>query len=646
MNSMKRSRVLHGFTLIEMAIVVVIVGIVVSTIATVLPSLIQSAKIKKARAILEKVDYALEGYITANGQCPCPDTDGDGLENRNPGTTPPTDDTCNAYVGDLPYRTLGLSSGEDNWRNPIKYGVYEDFIRTTSSSGSNFFCNRLRDTINYFRTNNPDTSKLYSSDSVGDTNQLYIIVTGGSKDFDGIDGFFDGLNSGTDVQFEAPNKIVDATYDDLVQVVSFNYLRGKDCTGGPGGGGGVENGYPNGCTNGEDDDGDGMEDCNDPDCFGDPACLAGGENVTIATESVPPGSVNSDYSSVTFTASGGITPYEWELLGDGGFTDFYLHPYTGHLSGTLSQCPGSYEIQVQVTDSTQPTPTTNTKSFNIQVSANLDVTRTSGDQSTTIIWDSPTQQETFKTNGGHIGDIDWSLNAGGASGFTVISTGTDTCAIKKDGITTPSPPDYTFTLTATDPDCPTNTASIILTVTVTASGVSAPHTANLSAEWHLDECNWNGTSGEVLDSGSDGIDGTAQNGADTIGSGKVCRAGFFDGIDDYVDMEDSLNDVLGTSSNSFTAVAWIYPLSLGVAQTNHNTQNCFLAKASDPINDNLEIGINTNGTVHVYIDTTGRDTYTDFGIGEITINKWSFVAVSYNNGTVSVTINGTKYENT
>ncbi|MBT8350554.1 MAG: prepilin-type N-terminal cleavage/methylation domain-containing protein, partial [Deltaproteobacteria bacterium] len=101
-----------GFTLIEMAVVMVIVGIIISIMATVLPSLIHSGKIKKAQADLERADLALQGYISATGRCPCPDTNADGEENRNDGGTQgnPADDTCAAYVGDLPYLTLGLSS--------------------------------------------------------------------------------------------------------------------------------------------------------------------------------------------------------------------------------------------------------------------------------------------------------------------------------------------------------------------------------------------------------------------------------------------------------------------------------------------------------------------------------------------------------
>ena len=46
-----------GFTLIELAIVIVIIGIVISILATVLPALIQTSKIKKAKAILDRRSY-------------------------------------------------------------------------------------------------------------------------------------------------------------------------------------------------------------------------------------------------------------------------------------------------------------------------------------------------------------------------------------------------------------------------------------------------------------------------------------------------------------------------------------------------------------------------------------------------------------
>ena len=637
---MRKVKTSKGFTLIEMAVVLVIVGIVVSVVASVLPSLIRSAKVKKAQAILEKVDYALQGYSLANHRLPCADSGTDG------------DEDTGIYAGNLPFRTLGLASGTDAWANNIKYGVYDTLTTTTSSD----FCTTLSGITVY-----NDPLKIHTTDQATAqiTNQAYILVSGGAKDLDedGADGFFDGLNEGTDLQFDDPTRIefhgtpTSSQYDDLMRAFSLNELNQKNCTGGtpPGGppSGAGENTYPNGCTNGIDDDGDIHVDCDDQDCYGIDGCGAGGTDVTITTSSIPSGTIDSDYS-VTFQATGGTTPYEWTLTNNGGFTDFFLNTYTGRLSGSLNQCPGTYTIDVQVDDATLPVdggPKTDIKSFDIDVIANLSVGRTSGDQTTNILWDSPTQEETFEANGGHVGDIDWVLNTGGATGFAVTSTGSDTCSIRKNGSTTLG--NYTFILRATDQSCPSNTADITLTVQVTASGANAPYTIDLEAEWLLDECSWNGTSGEVKDSGDDALDGTAQNGADTIGSGEICGAGFFDGTDDYVDMGDILNDVLGTTSNTFSVTAWIRPLSFNSAQTNHNTQNCFVAKASDPDNDNLEIGVNTNGTVHVYLDTVGQDDHANLGgAGSIALNTWSFVAVTYDSSVVAVTINGTRYEDT
>jgi prepilin-type N-terminal cleavage/methylation domain-containing protein len=638
----------QGFTLIELAIVVVIIGVVISIVTVVLPSLIQTAKVKKARAILEKMDFTIEGYIAANGRCPCPDTDGDGQEDRNDAGTPAdaSDDTCTAYVGDLPYLTLGLSAGTDNWQNPIRYAVFEDFIRTASTN--------LCTSLNGFITAAFDNTKLHTTDAAGNTtNQAYVVVTGAAKDLDddAADGFFDGFNEGADLQFDDPNRIefhgtpVANRYDDLMRAAAFAYLNGKLCTGGPGGGSpgstAGENTFPSGCSNGVDDDGDGYTDCLDQDCFGIAPCGASG-TLTITTATLPTGPVNSDYAAAV-QAAGGITPYEWALPDSGGFASLFLHTYTGQMSGRLDQCPGTYSVQVQAGDSTLPGdggPLSDNKNFDIQVTTDLVINRTSG-AGTNITWSTPTQEETFEATGGHLGSITWSL-ATTATGFSVASTGSDTCVLTKSGTSTPGT--FPFTITATDAACPGNTASIILTVEILASGASAPYTAKQEAAWTLDECLWDGTSGEVVDEGSTGLDGTAQNGADTRATGKICRAGGFDGLNDYVSMGDVLNNVFGPGSNTFTVAAWINPSNLSAASTNHGTRNCFIAKASDPANDNLEIGVNVNGTLHVYIDSSGQDRFADFGTpGDIAVNRWSFVAVTYNNGSVSIALNANKY---
>ena len=166
------------------------------------------------------------------------------------------------------------------------------------------------------------------------------------------------------------------------------------------------------------------------------------------------------------------------------------------------------------------------------------------------------------------------------------------------------------------------------------------------AEWYFDECIWDGISGEVVD--EQGVYNGARVGdALTITSGHICRTGSFDGSGDYVNFGNAMNNVFGSANNVFTVTAWLYPTTLSSGTTNHQTANTFFAKASDSYNDNLEIGVNLNGTLHLYIDTINQDTYADFGsAGAVALNNWSFISVVYDNGTVRVTINGTEYTNT
>ena len=150
--------------------------------------------------------------------------------------------------------------------------------------------------------------------------------------------------------------------------------------------------------------------------------------------------------------------------------------------------------------------------------------------------------------------------------------------------------------------------------------------AELMAEYRFDACQWGGVRTD-----------------DNIKI--INRSGKFNGHQS-ASGNDELDEIFGTSSSAFTITTWIYPKTLLSAQTNHITKNTFIAKASDSKNDNLEIGVNPNGTVHVYLDTKSKDAYADFGnAGDITINSWHFVAVGYDNGVVTVQIDDKTYTN-
>lgn len=473
MNAIGRWSNNRGFTLIEMAIVIVIVGIVISIVASVLPSLIASSKIRQGQATLERMDYALIGYLAANGRCPCPDTDNDGLENRTAGASSPTDDTCDAYVGQIPYATIGLSSSLDPWQQPVRYGVYQDLIRTQTSG----LCSAATCTLCLSDfVINPNADYLRTSDGTNTTSQAFLIASGGPKDRDGTGGFFDARNGDTTTEeFDTPNRITDNTYDDLVRADSFAYLQGKLCgaaLGGSSSSGTVEGPSMSNCSDGVDNDLDGDTDCDDTGCATDSACTSSA-TFSITTTTIPSGALSGTYSA-TLSATGGSTPYTWSLTSNGGFTDLAINSYTGSLSGTLDQCPGTYTIAVRAEDATESGsggPLSDTQSYSLEVTSNLVVSCTSTSGSA-ITWSSATQTETFAATGNRLGTITWSLDSGGATGFAVYSSGDATCTLRKTGSTTAGT--YTFTLTATDSSCASNTADLSLTVTVTASGGLTP----------------------------------------------------------------------------------------------------------------------------------------------------------------------------
>lgn len=104
----------RGFTLIEIAIVVFILGLLVTgLIASVGPQL-EARDRRQTLVMIEEARTALYGFAMANGRLPCPDTDGDGVEN------------CALPMperGWLPWVSLGLSAPGDSWGDRLLYRV-------------------------------------------------------------------------------------------------------------------------------------------------------------------------------------------------------------------------------------------------------------------------------------------------------------------------------------------------------------------------------------------------------------------------------------------------------------------------------------------------------------------------------------------
>ena len=132
----------RGFTLIEMAIVLVIVTILIGGLAMPLSAQIQARRIAETRHDMEAIHDALIGYAmshtlphpTIPGEIrhylPCPDNDNDGLEDpRNAAGQ------CSNKRAGLPWITLGVK-GADAWGNRYTYAVDRDYSNNQNGFSS------------------------------------------------------------------------------------------------------------------------------------------------------------------------------------------------------------------------------------------------------------------------------------------------------------------------------------------------------------------------------------------------------------------------------------------------------------------------------------------------------------------------------
>ncbi|HUP98637.1 MAG TPA: prepilin-type N-terminal cleavage/methylation domain-containing protein [Usitatibacter sp.] len=123
----------HGFTLLELAIALVIVALLASSLALPLAAQLQMRRYDETRRMLEEARDALLGFAVAHGRLPCPAAAATGDESFAPGGDPGNGRCANFYGGFLPAAALGLSGVDpdgflrDAWGtvgNRIRYAVH------------------------------------------------------------------------------------------------------------------------------------------------------------------------------------------------------------------------------------------------------------------------------------------------------------------------------------------------------------------------------------------------------------------------------------------------------------------------------------------------------------------------------------------
>lgn len=120
-------KTVQGFTLVEMAIVLVIFGLLIAAFLTPLMAQRELQGRGETQALLNESKEALIGYAVVNRHLPCPDTKAvpNGIEERKP------NGTCDKDYGTLPWNTLGIES-LDAWQHFFYYRVDTTFSNSNT----------------------------------------------------------------------------------------------------------------------------------------------------------------------------------------------------------------------------------------------------------------------------------------------------------------------------------------------------------------------------------------------------------------------------------------------------------------------------------------------------------------------------------
>jgi len=257
----------RGFTLLEAALVVVIMGLVLG--AMMVGRNQSASKSTASEAVfMDSAITALFKYAKRNNRLPCPDVDGDGQEDRvNSLCTP------GVHSGGIPYLTLEMPLS-----SPVGTGLDRQFVYSVFR-GSNVAAKDLTlsaersipphvapntsyanlddfkqalinanvatssavDPSNLYVTGNDSNSGAADCSTNKVANMAFVVAFAGPRNADDAGSDFDGPNlpNGgwnttsakwesvkTNTCFAGPGKPITAKYDDQIRAVSFIELMG------------------------------------------------------------------------------------------------------------------------------------------------------------------------------------------------------------------------------------------------------------------------------------------------------------------------------------------------------------------------------------------------------------------------------------
>jgi prepilin-type N-terminal cleavage/methylation domain-containing protein len=201
----------HGFTFIEIAIVMVIIGLLAGGGVSLIGMLTKKKARNEAIDYLKEVKQGLVSYANIHGKIPWADTDGDGNGNNG------------AASGTLPYLDFEVRPS-DPYKRVLKYEINNNLGTDRPTS-----CSTLKTGL---------SSGPRIVDADGTASSFYvaaIIISPGPMDADSDGDVFDAVTSGPhqgDNTDGTPNYLRHPptdTFDDLVIYIGGNELYGNLC---------------------------------------------------------------------------------------------------------------------------------------------------------------------------------------------------------------------------------------------------------------------------------------------------------------------------------------------------------------------------------------------------------------------------------
>ena len=238
----------QGFTLVEMAMVLMIVGLLLSGLLPTISGQIEQQRRNETRKQMDEIQQALIGFAVASARLPCPaSSTSNGQESfaTSPTVGNATNGICsNFFNGFVPAAALGITPVDaqgymlDGWNNRIRYAVADytaSGVPNTTFTSTNGMRSATMDNIASASLLNVCASAtgITGSDCGTALNKLTdkvpaLIYSTGKNGGDGGTGSDEAANLNNDRVFVShtptPSTATNGEFDDLVIWLSPNIL--------------------------------------------------------------------------------------------------------------------------------------------------------------------------------------------------------------------------------------------------------------------------------------------------------------------------------------------------------------------------------------------------------------------------------------